>query len=108
MPPIEQSEFLQRFMTMLDAAGTPAPAPQAKGLAGPMAALDAAPRPFAEVYGPRTRLLAQAAALAKADDDPGLAGLMSALDEALREGTLQISAGPNTAPRLSRFVYPVI
>jgi hypothetical protein len=33
---------------------------------------------------------------------------MSALDEALYEGTLQISAGPEAAPRISRFVYPVI
>lgn len=107
MPPIEHADFLQRFMTLLDAAGTGGVLP----VRGPELSVeghDVPQRRFADVYGKDGNLLLSLAAQAQADDDPGMAGLLTALDQALHTGTLEIKAKPNPAPRLTAYVYPVV
>lgn len=107
MPPIEHAEFLQRFMTLLDAAGSGA-TPRAHGLSTPMTALEASPQSFADVYGADGNLLTTMATVAQTNDDPGMASLLTALDRALQNGTLDIKASPRSAPRLAQYVYPVV
>lgn len=81
--------------------GAPGPAP-------PMPALDAPVRPYAEVYGVNDRLLATLAAQATARGETAMATLLDSLDQALQDGSLDIEAAADTAPRLSRYVYPVV
>jgi hypothetical protein len=107
LPPIEHAEFLERFMPLLDAAGAGGTA-QEKGLAPPMAALDMPAQSFADVYGGDGNLLVTMAAQARDCDDPGMASLLTELDWVLRDGTLDIKASPESAPRLTQYVYPVV
>ena len=107
MPPIEHTEFLQRFMTLLEVAGSGV-TPPAQGLAPPMAALDMPPQSFADVYGGDGDLLVTMAAQSCARNDPGMASLLTALDRALQDGTLDIKAARGSAPRLTQYVYPVV
>lgn len=107
MPQIEHAEFLQRFMTLLEAAGSGA-APDAQGILSPMTALDSPQQSFADVYGKDGNLLTTMAARAQTNDDPAMASLLTALDLALQNGTLDIKAAPGSAPRLTQYVYPVV
>lgn len=102
-------------MLLLNAAGAGGTA-RAKGLAPPMAALDMPPQSFADVYGGEEDLLVTMAAHARDRDDPGMADLLTELERALRDGTLEIKASSESAPRLTQesaprltqYVYPVV
>lgn len=106
MTQIDQPEFLDRMMTLLAAHPVETRTERA-GLAPPMAALNAAPRPFAEVYG-LEGLLARTAIRALAEGDTGMATLLGALKEALERGRLDLEPPEKPAPRLGGFVYPVV
>ncbi|MDR7157277.1 hypothetical protein J2W40_004125 [Sphingobium xenophagum] len=73
-----------------------------------MAALDMPSQSFANVYGRDENLLVTMAAQARDCDDPGMASLLTGLDRALQDGTLDIKATPESAPRLTQYVYPVV
>jgi hypothetical protein len=110
LPPTDATGFdhpdlLERLSTLL-ATAPPGEAPGG-GLAPPMAALNAAPRRFREVYG-EAGLLGSLAADATRRGDPALADLLGALDRGLRDGTLALAPPPGPAPRLAAYVYPVI
>ena len=45
---------------------------------------------------------------ASAQGLPDLAALLSTLDEGLIENAFDVPSGPAPAPRLGRFVYPVV
>ncbi|MFX0543639.1 hypothetical protein ACEWPM_018325 [Roseovarius sp. S4756] len=42
------------------------------------------------------------------DDDPGMASLASQLDRAMLNGMLELETAPQSAPRLTHYVYPVV
>ncbi|WP_186766653.1 hypothetical protein [Puniceibacterium confluentis] len=113
-PQTDDAALFERLRVLLTAAGPETmPAPQAPAdgqslLAPPMAALNAPPRSFAEVYGADGQLLVQLQAEAGVQGMPELAALLAALDTGLRDGTLSAAPGPTAAPRLSRYVYPVV
>lgn len=109
MTQIDQAEFMERMMGLLGRAASVVAPRQREGslLTLPMAALNAPPRSFAEVYGMEGRLLARLAAQA-VSDEPEMATLLTALEQGLQEGTLKVPVAAPPAPRLTAFVYPVI
>ncbi|WP_421999222.1 hypothetical protein [Roseovarius mucosus] len=106
MPQIDHPEFLERMMTLLGAHPVEGPVETA-GLIPPMAELNAAPHPFAEVYGAEG-LFAQTAIRAMEDGEQSMAALLSALQVALENGRLDLAPPDKPAPRLGGFVYPVV
>lgn len=106
MPQIDHAEFLERMMTLL-CAHPVEPLADTAGLAPPMAALNAAPRGFAEVYGSEG-LFVQTGIRAEKDGDPGMAALLVDLKRALDSGKLDLVQRSKPAPRLGGFVYPVV
>ena len=108
MPPTDLADLLDRMAELLaDARPAPSRDP-ADGFCPPMEALNAPARSFAAVYGPETRLLVQLSDAAAAAGDDALSRLLTRLDQALRNGDLDLPADPTPAPRLGRFVYPVV
>ncbi|GAB5447471.1 MAG: hypothetical protein Gyms2KO_23440 [Gymnodinialimonas sp.] len=66
------------------------------------------PRAFEEVYGREGRLLLELAERANSNGDPSMACLIAALEKSMQDGMLELEAGPKPAPRLTRYVYPVV
>lgn len=112
MPPIDTPELLERVAALLQAASPenadPSAEPKPSLLERPMAELNAAPRSFAEVFGPDGNLLKQLEAEARAQGDAPLAQLCAALEQGFREGHFEMAATEQPAPRLIRYVYPVV
>jgi hypothetical protein len=107
---------MDRMDTILNAASLPLEArvpfqtaPKSESLiADPMPDLTAPPRSFERVYGANNNLLDQMASDAIATNQPDLASLLSMLDIGLREGHFVVPDTPTPAPRLVRYVYPVV
>ncbi|MBN8290536.1 hypothetical protein JI664_01025 [Rhodobacter sp. NTK016B] len=116
MPLTDITELMDRVETLLEAApldpeaGVPfQTAPKSESLiADPMPELNAPLRSFAQVYGANGRLLEQLGRDAAAMDEPQMASLLSALDRGLRDGAFVVPDTPKPAPRLKRYVYPVV
>lgn len=108
-------DLMERMFTLLSAApleaDTQAKVQSPKGeslLELPMPELNAPPRSYAQVYGPQERMLAQLSVDATAHGQPELATLLDTLDQGLRDGAFDVPEGPAPAPRLVRYVYPVV
>jgi hypothetical protein len=113
LPLIDEADLMQRMMTLLTAAGpgdVPAEtSPDTESLlAPPMQELNALPRSFAQVYGTGGRMLTQLSLDAMAEGATDLATLLRALEQALQDGSLDLAPALAPAPRLSRYVYPVV
>ncbi|MGX0975011.1 hypothetical protein ACSSVY_000709 [Roseovarius sp. MBR-51] len=77
------------------------------GLEPPMAALNAPPLQFTEVYGPNG-LLAQTAVRAAASGDMEISNLLTALHDALENDLLGLEPSLTPGRRLIGYVYPVV
>lgn len=116
MPLTDMADLMDRMATLLATAPLEGytddrfqTGPKSESLLGqPMPDLTAAPRSFAQVFGSDGQLLAQLGRDATAQGQPDLAALFHALDTGLREGGFEIPNAPKPAPRLGRYVYPVV
>ncbi len=116
MPLIDTAELMDVMQSLLSAASSDvetkalfkAASKSETLLCEPMPELNADLDGFAQVYGPNNNLLDQLAVAATNAANPELASLISALDDGLREGQLSVHKAPRPAPRLSRYIYPVV
>jgi len=74
----------------------------------PSPELNAPLRRYAQVYGAQGRMLKQLGLEAAAEGAPELAAMLNVLDQRLREGAFDLPSTPHPAPRLGRYVYPVV
>ncbi len=112
MPLIDIAELMDKMNRLLaaapPAANTDTGAAPESLLGKPSPALNAPLRSYSQVYGSEHRMLKQLARDATAEGAPELATLLNALDQGLLEGAFDLSSAPLPAPRLGRYVYPVV
>jgi len=77
-------------------------------LAPPSPELNAPIRRYAQIYGEDGRMLKQLGLDATAEGASALATLLNALDKGLHEGAFDLPSTAHPAPRLGRYVYPVV
>ena len=112
MPLTDIAELMEQMAALLAAAPLEAPAttaPEGESLLTPASAeLNAPLRGYGQVYGPEGRMLLQLSRQARAEGAVELADLFAALEQGLRSGAFDVPATPRPAPRLGRYVYPVV
>lgn len=109
MSQIDHPSLLERINTILGEAAGAEIARSDGQWQEPMTVLNEPPRGFAEVYGADgTELLLQLSHAAQSGGDPDMARVFATLQVKLRDGSLELEQSGTPAPRLVRFVYPVV
>jgi hypothetical protein len=109
LPQIDHPTLLERMSAILSEASGTRAVTTAGHWQAPMKALNGPLRTFADVYGADgAGLLGQLSRDASARGEPHMARLYQTLEVKLRNGSLLLEPDRTPAPRLIRFVYPVV